>query len=1161
MEKQWLSAMRSRVRMIFAVFLFGVVPNAGALGFQIDSSDFVAPAVKVARPPQIDGLLDDACWAAATEVGGFRRVDSGQPANEQTRCAFAWDAAALYIGVTCLESALVPAVQKAHLLKANAQGRDTHVFADDCIEVFLSLDPSRGYYQLAANTLGTQYDSRGVDSAWDGKWSCAAKLGDGQWTMEVAVPFASIGVAAPSKGAVWRFNLCRDEQPKQESSSLCGIQGRFHAPEQFGSLVFVETLPRIAITNLGADASGKTHAQIALTPSTDAGNIKLRLETKTGDSSRVADEKEWKSSGKPETVELQSKESVSGARVSMVDIVTNLTVLRTLWTPVGATTKSTICELATFGCEVTLYVNGEEARSLTASRRQTTSLALRPGLNPVVIRCRAVGKDPCIALKLMEMDDHENKGWLVHQRFDKAWTTKTSAPSEWTPALPVATGIWGSAQAKEITLRRVIHVPKAGPRNWPMSEDFHIPANTSQVLYPLLEVPSGVPLDDYQVHVEVPVGLRVTAVDEVAGIPGRVLQEQATRGGHRYVIGVENPSGAGMELNIRWGDESKNLIAYIPAIRVGGTCDWRLLRGRLTSPDNARFLHPLLVKWQESGVTGVACFDNITVREKGSTANLLSVGTFEEPWWQEHRNWHLIEAEREGAKTRCCQLSGTPESEKNQDALWVGDPIPIKPNTEYEFEAWVKCDKVSSDKVKPRLALLVSHEGGELASGPIRFGFQSRGGYATELPASIAIKPLPPLLKKRPKQSRITPCYYSDTFGNEVSRALIRNVLDSGIGGIYGGLHNRVCKAVQREGVHIAWSFPYNSWQVFPAPDWPKAHPDKIAVSYDGKPDTGRICPTYALSSGNEFEPLLRAWVRASVKGCGYDEIDCDYEVPVVDPPTFCFCPRCLEAFRQEEKLSEEETLTPQIVVKKYREQWTAFRCRQNAAMIGLLARWIREIDPKIKVTSYSGYQSKYTRAHYGVDWSSLAPHIDMGIAGYNGSRQALQETVKALGNVPFVGGEMYYLSNSSDATGPLPREGWKLRLLRAYVDGGCNGVLIWWLPPMDGAAFFQTSQATAIITDFEDVLREGKRVDERVQFGSQMPPEDFAAFEAGHRILILLFNPTTKTRSIEGLRVQGATTTRWRRYNDVAGKLITSPAEGRRIECAAQDVAVLLGE
>ncbi|MBI3920544.1 MAG: hypothetical protein HY318_03910 [Armatimonadetes bacterium] len=1127
-----------------------------------DPPELVAPAVRTTAPPKIDGVLDDVCWNAATALGDFRSVHNGQPASEQTRCAFVWDATALYIGVTCLESALVPAVQKAHLLKANVKGRDSSVFADDCIEIFLSPDPSREYYQLAVNALGTQYDSRGLDSAWDGKWSCAAKLGEGNWTLEVAIPFASLGVAAPSKAATWRFNLCRDEQPKGEASSLCGVQGKFHAPEQFGSLVFVESLPGIAIASVGADAAGKAEAQVTLTPSPSAFNVKLRLETKAGDASRVADEKDWRSTGKPETVELHSKESVSAVRVSMIDIVSNLTLLRTLWTAIGATTRSIRCELASSRCEATLYVNGEEAQSLAADRRGIAALPLNLGANPVAVRCKAVGKDPCIAFRLVEFDGDGSNGWLVHQGFDKAWTTETSVTSEWKPALHVAKGIWGSAQAREITLRRVVYVPKEGPRNWPMSEDFHIPAKTSQVLYPLLEVPSGVPLDNYQVNVEVPAGLRLTAVDEVAGVAGLVVREQSTRRGRRYEIGVDNPSGAGMELNIRWGDGAKNLIAYVPGIRAGGTCDWRLVRRRLTSPEKAQFLHPLLIKWQESGVCGTAWFDNVVVREKGSTTNLLSVGTFEEAYWQEHTNWHLVEAERDGAKTRCCRLSGTPESEKNQDAMWVGDPIPVKPNTEYEFEAWVKCENVSSGKVvKPRLALLVSHEGGKLAAGPIRFGFQSSGGYVTELPASITVKPLPPLLKKRPKESHIMPCYYTDAFGTEVSRALVRNVLDSGIGGIYGGLHNQVSKEVQRKGVHVAWSFPYDSWQVFPAPDWPKDHPDRIAVGFDGKPDRNTICPTYALSAGNEFEPFLREWVRKSVKGCGYDEIDCDYEVPVVDPPLFCFCNRCIQGFRQEMKLSAEEKLSPQIVVEKYRDQWTAFRCRQNAAMIGLLARWIRGEEPKIKVTSYSGYQSKYTREHYGVDWSLLAPHLDMGIAGYNGSRQALRDSANALGNVPFVGGEMYYLSNSSDATGPLPREGWKLRLLRAYVDGGCNGVLIWWLPPMDGAAYFQTSQAAAIIADFEDIFRKGNRMDERMQLRPEVQAEDFAAFAKDGKVLLLLFNPTTRKRVVDSVQVQGWARMEWRRYDAVAGKLAGTTMGGRQVEIAAQEVAVLFAE
>jgi hypothetical protein len=227
--------------------------------------------------------------------------------------------------------------------------------------------------------------------------------------------------------------------------------------------------------------------------------------------------------------------------------------------------------------------------------------------------------------------------------------------------------------------------------------------------------------------------------------------------------------------------------------------------------------------------------------------------------------------------------------------------------------------------------------------------------------------------------------------------------------------------------------------------------------------------------------------------------------------------------------------------------------------MIGHLAQFIREADPRMVISTYSGFHNKHTREHYGVDWTLLRDKIDEGIAGYNGSRENLVATASALAPKPFIGGEMYYLDSSANATGPIRREGWKLRLLRTYINSGCHGVLIWWLPPMDGSAFYQTSQVAAIIADFEDFFRKGVRADAKISFASDVPAEDFAAVEKDGRFLLVLFNPTPATRVVEGLTVKGLPNPSANRYDDRSGRLDPAKTSLSKIEIAPHDVAVIL--
>src|SRR5688500_2291879 len=57
-------------------------------------------AVRVAKPPSIDGNLDDEAWSLAPEITGFtqRDPDEGKPATEATVVKVVYDDDAIYFG-------------------------------------------------------------------------------------------------------------------------------------------------------------------------------------------------------------------------------------------------------------------------------------------------------------------------------------------------------------------------------------------------------------------------------------------------------------------------------------------------------------------------------------------------------------------------------------------------------------------------------------------------------------------------------------------------------------------------------------------------------------------------------------------------------------------------------------------------------------------------------------------------------------------------------------------------------------------------------------------------------------------------------------------------------------------------------------------------------
>jgi hypothetical protein len=141
-----------------------------------------------------------------------------------------------------------------------------------------------------------------------------------------------------------------------------------------------------------------------------------------------------------------------------------------------------------------------------------------------------------------------------------------------------------------------------------------------------------------------------------------------------------------------------------------------------------------------------------------------------------------------------------------------------------------------------------------------------------------------------------------------------------------------------------------------------------------------------------------------------------------------------------------------------------------------------------------------------------MADKLDFGIAGYGGSEESITATEQALEGTPFMGGEMWYLSHRDDGRPTPNAQTWRNRILRQYVTSGCKGCLIWWLASMDGGAFYATSEATAIIAQYEDYFAHEQRCDEEVKVEGVEAP-NWAAFEKDGSLLVLLMNFASEAR------------------------------------------------
>ena len=188
-----------------------------------------APAVRgyvasrAREAPRIDGQLDEAAWDGVAWTEPFLDIEGERrPAPRfETRVRMMWDATRLYIGAVLAEP---------HL-QASLVTRDTVIYLDNDFEVFVDPDgDTHDYFELEVNALGTEWDLRlgkpyrdggRAEDAWDiaGLRTAVSLEGtlndpsdrDRGWSVEVAIPFAALGLETPKDGEQWRANFSRVE--------------------------------------------------------------------------------------------------------------------------------------------------------------------------------------------------------------------------------------------------------------------------------------------------------------------------------------------------------------------------------------------------------------------------------------------------------------------------------------------------------------------------------------------------------------------------------------------------------------------------------------------------------------------------------------------------------------------------------------------------------------------------------------------------------------------------------------------------------------------------------------------------------------------------------------------------------------------------------------
>ena len=250
---------------------------------------YVCP--KFAKPPVIDGKLDDDAWKAAPWSDDFVDIEGEKKPkpHHRTRMKMLWDDTALYIAAELDEPDVWATLTK----------HDDIIFLDPDFEVFIDPDGDNHLYgELEVNARNTTWDLLLTKPYRDGgkaihAWEIAGlktavhidgtlndpKDKDRGWTVEIAWPWASLKEltdrpAPPKLGDQWRINFSRVHwdtevkdgktvklKDKPERNWVWSPQGviDMHRPERWGYVQFADDAATTVVPDADAGVKDWLH--------------------------------------------------------------------------------------------------------------------------------------------------------------------------------------------------------------------------------------------------------------------------------------------------------------------------------------------------------------------------------------------------------------------------------------------------------------------------------------------------------------------------------------------------------------------------------------------------------------------------------------------------------------------------------------------------------------------------------------------------------------------------------------------------------------------------------------------------------------------------------------------------------------------------------------
>lgn len=281
-----------------------------------------------------------------------------------------------------------------------------------------------------------------------------------------------------------------------------------------------------------------------------------------------------------------------------------------------------------------------------------------------------------------------------------------------------------------------------------------------------------------------------------------------------------------------------------------------------------------------------------------------------------------------------------------------------------------------------------------------------------------------------------------------------------------------------------------------------EAHPDERLLKSDGNHSETLMCMTLLLGSGWD---AAEEQLRNQLDRIKPHTLDYDYEYPPLTGPHSCYCPNCLQAFREFADFPADAELAPETIGQRHKAQWVDFMAHRTARVFARFKDSVHRLSPGTLFSIYSGYHTPDNAERYGVDWRYVGDlqACDRAGAGYGRSIEAIAETVRVLKGIPLVGGALVVPYATAETTPQRPLT--KAWLFRVLLDS-TGGVLVYNRSTLDGRSWYAMAETTRLVAEYEEVFLKGKRTALAGQ-----DPAQVQVVSAGRTTLVCALNQTSQ--------------------------------------------------